>query len=117
NDALTSIATRNHVTLAQFADEIRAEGSAWPSFREQIRDQLAINQLRQGEVARRVHVSDKEIDQFLQSAQGKNLFSYDLHLAHILIQVPDNASKEQLDAAQAKVNDIEKQLAQGADFS
>lgn len=117
NDALTGIATRNHVTLAQFADKIRAEGIDWPSFREQIREQLAINQLRQGEVARRVHISDKEIDQFLQSAQGKKLFSYDLHLAHILIQVPDNASKEQLDAAQAKADDIEKQLAQGADFS
>lgn len=117
NDALTGIASRNHLTLAQFADKIRGEGLDWASFREQIRQQIAINQLRQGEVGRRVHVSDKEVEQFMKSAQGKKLFSYDLHLAHILVQVPDKASKEQLQAAQAKADEIEKKAKSGVDFS
>lgn len=117
NDALVDIAAQNHMTLAQFADHVRNTGEDWASFREQVRDEITLSQLRQMEVARRVHVSDREIDQFLQSASGKKLFSYDLHLAHILIQIPDQASKDDIAKAEKTASDVVKQARAGADFS
>lgn len=117
NDALADIASQNHMTLEQFSAHVRQSGEDWASFREQVRDEITLSQLRQMEVARRVHVSEREIDQFLQSTSGKKLFSYDLHLAHILVQIPDKADKAEIAAAETRANEVVAQARAGADFS
>jgi peptidyl-prolyl cis-trans isomerase SurA len=117
DQTLADIAMQNHMTLAQFAKKIREDGQNWVDFREQIRQQMAIARLRQGEVGKQVHVSDREIDQFMKSAMGKKLFSYDLHVAHILIHIPDKATPAMVEAARKKADDVEKQLRQGANFT
>lgn len=117
NTALTDIARRNDMSLEAFANQIRSEGTKWSEFREQIRKQIAIGHLRQSEVGRRVHVSEREIDQFLVSANAKALFSYDLHLANIVIQLPEKPSKEDIDAKKQLAKQIVDELEQGADFA
>lgn len=117
HNILSDIAQRNQLTLEQFANKIRAEGSDWQAFRERIRRQTAISQLRHMQVGKRVHVSEREIDQFLKSAQGKKLFSYDLHLAHIIIQVPSKASPDEIDQAHQQAQQLADKLQQGASFT
>lgn len=117
NNSLIKIAKSNHLTLSEFAAKVRGEGMDWSAFRRNIRDQVAIGRLRQSEVGRQVHVSDSEIDQFLASALGKKLFSYDLHLKHIVIPVSAQASAKQVDAAQKTADKVEALLKKGANFS
>lgn len=116
NEALTGIARQNDFTLEQFAAEIRSEGISWAQFREQIRNDMAMNQVRQRQVARRIRVTDREIDRFLESEMGKQLFESAFHLGHILIQLPDGASPEQIALAQKEADQVVAQLKQGADF-
>jgi peptidyl-prolyl cis-trans isomerase SurA len=117
NDALANIARQNNMTLEQFAEQIRSEGLQWAQFREQIRDDIVINQVRQRQVGQRVRVTDREIDRFLDSEQGKRLFESEFRLGHILIQIPDGATPDQIQSAEKEANDVVGKLKNGAEFS
>jgi peptidyl-prolyl cis-trans isomerase SurA len=117
NEALTGIARQNNFTLEQFAEEVRSEGMDWASFREQIRNELMINQVRQRQVAQRIRITDLEVDRFLASELGKQLFESEFRLGHILIQLPDGASPQQIAEAQDEADSIIAQLEKGEDFS
>ena len=117
NEALTGIARQNNFTLEQFAEQVRAEGMDWASFREQIRNELMINQVRQRQVAQRIRITDLEVDRFLASELGKQLFESEFRLGHILIQLPDGASPQQIAEAQDEADSIIAQLEKGEDFS
>ena len=117
NEALTGIARQNNFTLEQFAEQVRAEGMDWASFREQIRNELMINQVRQRQVAQRIRITDLEVDRFLASELGKQLFESEFRLGHILIQLPDGASPQQIAEAQDEADSIIAQLKKGEDFS
>ena len=116
NEALTGIARQNKMSLEQFADKLRGEGMDWGAFREQIRQEMAINQVRQRQVGQRIHVTEREVDRFLDSELGKQLFENEFHLGHILIQLPDGATPDQVDAAEKEANSLVAQLKKGADF-
>ena len=117
NQALAGIARQNNMTLEGFADALQQDGYDWPQFREQIREDMIISRLQQRSVASRIRVTDREVNRFLESEMGKQMFEEDFHLGHILVRVPAGASPEEVQAATSKANDIETRLKQGEDFS
>ena len=116
NQAMSGIARQNGMTLEDFAAAMRQDGYDWNQFREQIREDMIISRLQQRSVASRIRVTDREVDRFLGSEMGKQMFEEDFHLGHILIRVPGAASPEDVQAAQAKAQDVENRLAGGEDF-
>src|SRR5690606_25862281 len=74
NQALSGIARQNNMTLDEFSSSLRADGFDWAAFREQIRGEMVINQLHQRQVARRVRITDREVERFLESEMGKQMF-------------------------------------------
>jgi len=117
NEALEQIAGRNNMTLEQFREALIAEGQDYASAREQIRDELLLNQVQQSNVNRRIRVSDQEVQNFLDSEQGQQAGSPDYLLSNILIAVPEQATPQMLQSAEAKALDIYRQLRGGADFA
>ncbi|MDT8371473.1 MAG: peptidylprolyl isomerase [Gammaproteobacteria bacterium] len=117
NAALRQIAENNNLSLREFRDVIEKDGFAFSDFRESIREEMIISRLRKSQVEDRIVVTDREIDNFLatQVAQGGDEETY--HLLHILINLPEAAMPEQIQAAQAKLAKIQALLAEGADFS
>jgi peptidyl-prolyl cis-trans isomerase SurA len=117
NQSLAELAQRNHMSLDQFAAAVQQDGVTFSAFRDQLRDQLTVEQLRQRDVARRITVSDREVDNYL-AAQAKNGDDNNqYHLQHILITVRDGTSPDQLRKLQEKAEDLRQQLVKGADFS
>jgi peptidyl-prolyl cis-trans isomerase SurA len=117
NDSLTGIARQNGFSLDEFAEHLRTEGYQWSAFREQLRNEMAINQLRQRRVNQRVRITDGELDRFLASGQARQLFDAELRLGHIMVAIPDGASPDQLKLAEDKARDVISRLKSGADFS
>jgi peptidyl-prolyl cis-trans isomerase SurA len=117
NDALTGIARQNGYSLDEFAEHLRSEGYDWPAFREQLRTEMAINQLRQRRVSQRVRITDGELDRFLKSEEARQLFESEFRLGHIMVAIPEGASADQLALAEQKAKDIVTRLRNGADFS
>ena len=118
NEALTGIARQNDFsTLDAFAAAVRADGIDWARFREDIRRDLIMNQLRQQRVSRRIRITDGELERFMSSGLAQQLFSAEFHLGHILIATAEGASLEERRTAETLATDIVRQARSGADFA
>ena len=115
NEVISGIAKQNKMTLAQFAEALRNDGSDYLAIREQIRDEVMITRLRQREVDRRVMVTDQDIDLYLANQPEADETEY--KLSHILVAIPDGASPEERTAARKKADDLAARVAKGEDFA
>ena len=117
NDAIRTIAQRNGMTLEQFRKAVEQDGTAYPEAREQIRREMLINRVRQRQVMEQIQVTDREVENFRRSEEGKQRLAVEYRLGHILISLPEGASPKEIARASAKAEDIYTQLNKGADFS
>ncbi|MDE0854732.1 MAG: peptidylprolyl isomerase [Nevskia sp.] len=115
NDVIGNIATQNKMSVPQFVSSLKDEGLDYTSLREQVREQMLANRVRQKEVDSRIVVTDQDIDQYLAANGADDQSEY--HLAHILVALPDAATPEMRDKAHAKAEGLLKQLRGGADFA
>lgn len=116
NQALANIANQNGMSLNRFAEAIEGDGMPWASFREEVRREMLMSQLHQQAVARRIQVTDREVERFLDSEMGKQLFNAEIHLAHILIPVSDGATPDEVAKAKERADQVVKNIRQGASF-
>lgn len=115
NDVLTNIAKQNGMTLSAFAEAVRGDGLDYLALREQIRDEVTTQRLRNKEVDSRVVVTEQDVDAFLNSAGANSDQEY--RLSDILILVPDGASQKVREQAHAKADDLLKRIKAGEDFA
>ena len=114
DQALTTVAAQNKLDVSQLRGAIEAQGMNYAGFRDNVREQLIVQALRQRVAQSRVQVSDAEVDSLVKNG---NLHSGQLHLGYIMINVPDGATPEQIDQAHAKAEDIKRQIDGGMDFA
>ena len=110
DQAIQRVATQNHLTPEKLQQQVAAEGLNYQQFRKELRDDLTVQSLQQKVVQSRVNVSDSEVDNELatQRAGGPQV-----HLAHILIALPESATPEQIKLAQTKINGIKDLIDKG----
>jgi peptidyl-prolyl cis-trans isomerase SurA len=113
-----NIAQQNQMDVAQLHKRLAAQGMGVSQYREQLRDQLTLNRLREREVDARVRVSDLEVDQYLRDQpQGGDPSKQEINMAQILVAVPENASPEQLAILQTRAEGILKRARANEDFA
>ncbi len=117
NATVARIAQSNGLSIREFRDILERDGYNFSQFREQIREELLISQVRTRSVESRITVSNRDVENFLamQSRQGEQADEY--RLLHILIALPEGASPEQIGAAKEKAQSVLDELNAGADFS
>ncbi len=114
DQTLGQIAMQNRMDVDQLRQAILRQGMSWEQFRGNVHDESLIQKLRQRVVQSRVQVSDTEIELLLKSGGVKR---GELHLGHIQITLPDGATPDQIAAAQAKAEDVARQIQGGMDFA
>lgn len=116
NSTLQNMARRNQMNLTQFRSALINSGIDYNSFRQEIRDELAINHIKNQYALQNVDVSDQEVEDFLaRNSENNNAEEY--KLSHILIALPDAASSEQVSKARESIEKIKQDIQQGADFA
>jgi peptidyl-prolyl cis-trans isomerase SurA len=115
--AIANIAETNNITLLQLREVLERDGISFQQFREQLREDILINRLKQKEVINRIVITDQDIDNFLAREIGTQRQRAAVHLQHILIATPEGASPEDVQASRAKAQSVYEELQQGADFS
>jgi peptidyl-prolyl cis-trans isomerase SurA len=111
------VAQENKMTPDQFRKAVEAEGIPYAKYREDIRNEIAVQRLREREVDSKITVSDAEVDNFLKTVASQTGGETEYHLAHILVIVPEQASPEQIEAKRQRAEEALKQIKAGAEFS
>ena len=113
-----SVAKQNNVSLAEMHRRLAADGISKERFREELRNQLLLQRLRERDVQSRVRVSDLDVDQYLREQQsGADASRLDINLGHILVAVPENASPAQVSERQARAQRAADKVRAGEDFA
>jgi len=111
------IARQNDFSIQELADHVRQDGLSMLQFREQLRTEITIKQLRSRHVESRINVSEHEIDTMLThgSKTGADP-NAEFQLLHILISVPEAASSDEIQQAKARATETIEKLRGGEDF-
>ncbi len=113
-----NIAAANQISLQEFRRRLQAEGLDLRAFREDLREQLLVQRLRERELQGRVRVSDLEVEQYLrEQAQARVQQPPEINLGMVLIAVPDNASTEQVEQLQQRARMVAERARRGEDFA
>jgi peptidyl-prolyl cis-trans isomerase SurA len=116
NKNLQTMARQNSMSLDEFRQVLEKDGFNYVAFREQFRNQLTMNRIRQQMVDSRVEVTEQEVDHLLATAASFNDQNREYHLGHILVSVPEAASPEEVKKGKARTDEILERLRSGADF-
>jgi peptidyl-prolyl cis-trans isomerase SurA len=113
---IARIAQDNKLSPDDFRKAVEREGMLFTKYRDDVRNEIMVQRLRDREVEGRVSVSDAEVDHFLatQAAQAGGDVEY--RLSHILVLVPEQASPDQIDVRLRRAEDALKQIRSGGDF-
>jgi peptidyl-prolyl cis-trans isomerase SurA len=116
-NALQRIAAENKMDVPQLRTAIEQSGVGFDRFREDVRSEIVISRLRDREIESRVTVTDAEIQNFVRSQQespGDKADEY--KLSHILVQVPEQATPEELKLRRGRAEAALAALKEGTDF-
>ena len=114
DQAIGRIAQSNNIDITQLRSALARDGVDYDDFRKQTKEQILVQRLQQRIMQGAGNVSDAEVDTLLASG---NVKTGEIHLAHILIATPENASAEQIQTAKQKADDVKKQIDGGLDFA
>ena len=111
------IAENQKMSVQDMRNQMEKEGMPFAQFREDIRNEIMLSQLREHEVDAKIQVSEAEIDTYLVASKAAAAERVEMNLAQILIAVPENALPEQIAARRARAEEVARQLRTGADFA
>jgi peptidyl-prolyl cis-trans isomerase SurA len=114
---ISRIAENQKMTVQELRNQMEKEGMAYAQFRDDIRNEIMMQRLREHEVDSKIQISEAEIDTYLVASKAAASEKVEMNLAQILVAVPENASPEQIAARRARAEEVARQLRTGADFS
>lgn len=118
DQAEENIARQNQINVTELRKRLSDEGGDLTLFRNQLRDQLTLNRLREREVEARARVTELDIDRYLlEQQQNTNPESHEINLSQILLALPDAATPEQISEVQAKAQRALERARAGEDFA
>ncbi len=115
--ALMRLAEQNKLSPQEFRNQIERDGTPFTRFREEIRDDIMMQRIREREVDSKVQVSELEVDNFLLAEEKSLESKQELDLAQILVRIPENASAEQIAQRRARAQDALNKIEAGEDFA
>ncbi|EDZ8813214.1 peptidylprolyl isomerase SurA [Salmonella enterica subsp. enterica serovar Enteritidis] len=116
DQAIANIAKQNNMTMDQMRSRLAYDGLNYSTYRNQIRKEMIISEVRNNEVRRRITVLPQEVDALAKQIGTQNDASTELNLSHILIALPENPTSEQVNDAQRQAESIVEEARNGADL-
>jgi peptidyl-prolyl cis-trans isomerase SurA len=117
NAAMSDVARRQNITLAQLPDRLAADGLDYAQYRTDLRREIARQILRQRDVVSRIVVTPHELDIYLEHQKKTASAANEYNVSHILIALPQDAKPAQLAAAMKLAHDVDDRARNGEEFN
>jgi peptidyl-prolyl cis-trans isomerase SurA len=115
--AIGRIAEQQKMSVQELRNAIEKEGTPFANFREEIRNEIIMQRLREHEVDNKIQISEAEVDSYLAAEEAAAAERIEVNLSQILVRIPENASPEQIAARKARADEVLRQLRTGGDFA
>ncbi len=110
------IAEDNKMTLDALRQALAKDNVPYAKYRDDVRNEIIIQRLREREVENRITVSEAEVEQYLATIKAQSGGEAEYRLAHILVLVPEQASSAQIEAKRRRADEALKSVTEGTDF-
>ena len=116
NQTLSRIASQNNLSLEEFRVALEKEGDSYKVFRQTIRKELIIQRVQRGKVGSRVDISEQEIENFINSEEGRTELAEQYNVQHILLSVKGGLTEAEIITINKQAQDILNRLERGESF-
>jgi peptidyl-prolyl cis-trans isomerase SurA len=115
--AIGRIAEAQKLSVQDLRNQMEKDGIPYAAFREEIREEIIMQRLREHEVDAKIQISDAEVDSFLAAEKAAAAEQFELNISQIMVRIPDNATAEVIAQRRARAEEVMRQLRTGADFA
>jgi peptidyl-prolyl cis-trans isomerase SurA len=116
NSSIQRIADSNGVRFEDMPALLAEDGIQYAEFRESLRQELTITELKNIEVMRNIRVSEREIEQCIIDLETNVVVNSDWEISHILLTIPESGNAEVISVIEQSADDIHSRLLDNADF-
>ena len=115
NASIEQIARQNNLSVEELRQRLLADGVTFPAFRNEIRDEITTQRLREREVTEKIEISESEIDAYLSEQAGfKGEDTTEYHVEHIFLPF---GTPEENDSVRAAAESLADRARKGEEFS
>ena len=116
NQTLARVAAQNNLSLEEFRIKLEGEGTSYRSFRDTIRKELIIQRVQRGKVGAKIDISEQEIENFINSEEGKTQLAEQYNVQHILLSVSRGSTEKEIEEIKINANSLISRLNDGESF-
>ena len=116
DEAMTRLARQNGLTLEQFRVALEQSGQNYAMMREDLRDDLAIQRVQQGNVMRNINISEQEIDNFLNTEEGEAMTQPEYRVVQALLASSRSEAREEARAKEQYIDQVLASIQSGTPF-
>ena len=117
DQAMRNLARRNNMDLNGFRQALIRKNIDYITFREQVRTEMIISQVHRRAVEENIKINDKEIDTLIESQKSQLDRNLEYRLSHILIQLPQDPTASDIQAARSSIESLHEKATRGESFT
>ena len=116
NQTLSRVSSQNNLSLEEFRLKLEAEGTSYKSFRDTIKKELIIQRVQRGKVGAKIDISEQELENFINSEEGRTQLAEQYNVQHILLSVKSGLSEIEIEAIENEAVSLLERLKNGESF-
>jgi len=116
NQTLSRVSSQNNLSLEEFRLKLEAEGTSYKSFRDTIKKELIIQRVQRGKVGAKIDISEQELENFINSEEGRTQLAEQYNVQHILLSVKSGLSEIEIEAIEDEAVSLLERLESGESF-
>jgi peptidyl-prolyl cis-trans isomerase SurA len=117
DQAIQQLAEDKNLSLQEFQNHTEQQGLNYAAFKDNIRNEITINEIRQIQVRRRVNISDQEVEKMVERINQEGQATTKFNFAHILLKFNNDGNIEEQQRIQKQADDIVKKIRSGEDIT
>jgi len=116
NQTLSRVAAQNKLSLEEFRIKLESDGTSYRSFRDTIKKELILQRVQRGKVGAKIDISEQEIENFINSEEGKTQLAEQYNVQHILLSVKSGLKEDEINEIEKSALSLIERLKEGESF-